>query len=140
MKQTEEMNEIYADPTYDLTFKMLFGNEKNKDILISFLNNILNFQGTKEIIDVEINSNELIGDSNKSVQSSVDILCTNKGKQKIAIEMQRVYEDYFLAREQEYMSKIISQQVTGGQSNKYHEAMLDTYVVVIAKNNIFPDR
>jgi predicted transposase/invertase (TIGR01784 family) len=119
---------------------MLFGNDKNKDILISFLNNILGFKGEKEIFDVEINSNELLGDSDKSVQSSVDILCTNKGKQKIAIEMQRVYEDYFLAREQEYMSKIISQQVTSGQSSKYHEVMLDTYVIVIAKNNIFPDR
>ena len=132
--------EVFADPTYDLTFKMLFGNDKNKDILISFLNNILGFKGDKEILDVEINSNELLGDSNKSIQSNVDILCTVKNKQKIAIEMQRVYEDYFLAREQEYMSKIISQQVTSGQSNKYHEALLDTYIVIITKENVFPDR
>lgn len=137
---TEKEEQVFAEPTFDLTFKMLFGNEKNQDVLISFLNNVLGFTGNKEILKVEINSNELLGDSDKSIQSSVDILCTNKGKQKIAIEMQRVYEDYFLAREQEYMSKIISQQVTSGQSSKYHEVMLDTYVIVIAKNNIFPDR
>ena len=38
------------------------------------------------------------------------------------------------------MSKIISQQVTSGQSNKYHEVLLDTYIIVITKNNISHDR
>ena len=132
--------EVFAEPTYDLTFKMLFGNEQNKDILISFLNNILGFQGDKEIKEVDINSNALLGDSSKSVQGSVDVVCTTKNNQKIAIEMQREFKDYFLSREQEYMAKIISQQVSVGQSEKYHEAMMDTYIVVMAKNNIFPDR
>ena len=35
------MKEKFADPTFDLTFKMLFGNENHKDILISLLNSLL---------------------------------------------------------------------------------------------------
>jgi hypothetical protein len=38
---------------------MLFGSDQNKDILISLLNSLLGFEGDKEIIEVEINSNEL---------------------------------------------------------------------------------
>ena len=87
------MTEIFADPTFDLTFKMLFGNEKHTDILISLLNSLLGLEGDKEITEVEINSNELpvsffSSDKGESgISSSVDIVCTNKGKQKIAVEM-----------------------------------------------------
>ena len=130
----------FAEPTYDRTFKMLFGSENKKDILKSFLNNVLGFEGDKEIKEVTINSSELELESNSSVQSSVDVLCTTKKGHKIAIEMQRKNEDYFLAREQEYMSKMISQQVQNGQSEDHHNAMLDTYIIVISKKNIFPDR
>jgi len=53
-----DMPEIFGDPTYDVTFKMLFGNEQNKDILISLLNSLLVFTGDKEIEEVQINTNE----------------------------------------------------------------------------------
>lgn len=60
---TEEMliskDEVFADPTLDVSFKMLFGQNKNKDILISLLNSLLNFHGKDTIIDVEISPNEL---------------------------------------------------------------------------------
>ena len=136
--------EVFADPTLDVTFKMLFGQDKNKDILISLLNSLLNFTGEKEIEDVEINSNELPiaffnEVKNKSgITSSVDILCINKGKQKIAIEMQGQKTKYFLSREQEYMSKLISGQVKEGEGKKYHEKVLETYILILGKQNMFP--
>ena len=34
----------FADPKNDLAFKKIFGNEKHKDILISFLNSVLDFK------------------------------------------------------------------------------------------------
>ena len=58
----KEHDEVFADPTYDFTFKMLFGNEANKDILISVLNGLLNFRGNEQIEDVSIISNELPSD------------------------------------------------------------------------------
>ena len=137
------MKEKFADPTFDLTFKMLFGNENHKDILISLLNSLLGFKGDKEITEVEINSNEfpvsfVSSDKGESgISSSVDILCTNKGKQKIAVEMQRQKTKYFLAREQEYMSKLITNQVKEGEGQQYHEKVLETYIIIIGKSNIF---
>lgn len=138
-----EITEIFADPTLDVTFKMLFGNDLNKDILISLLNSLLNFTGSREIVEVEINTNELpisFFSSEKGqsgITSSVDILCTNQGQQKIAIEMQGQRTKYFLAREQEYMAKLISGQVKEGEGKLYHDKVLETYIIVIGKANIF---
>ena len=142
-KEEGQETEIFADPKYDVTFKMLFGNDENKDILISLLNSLLGFEGDKEIVEVEINSNELPvsvfsqAKGLSGVTSSVDVLCTNVGKQKIAIEMQRQKTKYFLAREQEYMAKLIAGQVKEGEGKKYDEKVLETYIIVIAKDNIF---
>jgi len=138
-----EITETFADPTLDVTFKMLFGNDLNKDILISLLNSLLNFTDDKEIVEVEINSNELpisFFSSEKGqsgITSSVDILCTNQGQQKIAIEMQGQRTKYFLAREQEYMAKLISGQAKEGEGKLYHDKVLETYIIVIGKANIF---
>lgn len=135
--------EIFADPTLDVTFKMLFGQDKNKDILISLLNSLLNFTGAEEIENVEINCNELEVSniskikSESGIESAVDVLCTNKGKQKIAIEMQGQSKNYFLTREQEYMCKLISGQVKQGQGEQYHKEVLNTYILVLGKQNMF---
>ncbi|MEA3229118.1 MAG: PD-(D/E)XK nuclease family transposase, partial [Campylobacterota bacterium] len=34
----------FADPKNDLAFKKIFGNENKKEILISFLNSVLDFK------------------------------------------------------------------------------------------------
>jgi hypothetical protein len=46
---------IFVDPRNDVAFRKIFGDENKKEILISFLNNILEFSGTvKEIMDITI--------------------------------------------------------------------------------------
>jgi hypothetical protein len=95
-----EIKEVFADPTYDTTFKMLFGTENNKDILISILNSFLGFSGLKEITEVEIAPSDLFTEGITDIQGSVDVLCTTKNNQKIAVEMQRQYKNYFLPRSQ----------------------------------------
>lgn len=142
-EQKVNIPETFADPTLDVTFKMLFGNDLHKDILISLLNSLLGFIGNKEIVEVQINTNELpiSGFSSEKgqtgISSAVDILCTNKGKQKIAIEMQGQKTKYFLPREQEYMAKLIAGQVKEGEGKLYHKKVLETYIIVIGKANIF---
>ncbi|AVP87658.1 Putative transposase [Candidatus Phycorickettsia trachydisci] len=136
-----EVDEIYADPTTDVGFKMLLN--KDKEILMSIINSLLDFSGENEIVELEISSNENSVDlissekGQSGIVTSVDILCTNKGKHQIAIEMQRQKENYFLAREQFYMAKLISNQVKEGESQRYHEAVLETYIIVIGKKNMF---
>ena len=36
----------FLDPKNDFCFKQIFGTEKNKDILIHFLNDILKYEGS----------------------------------------------------------------------------------------------
>jgi predicted transposase/invertase (TIGR01784 family) len=125
---------------------MLFGTNENKEILISLLNNLLGFKDEKEIKEVQINTSELpvypfSKDKSKcGISSAVDVLCTTNSGQKIAIEMQRQNKKYFLTREQEYMGKLIASQVKEGEGALYHEKLLDTYILVIAKENIFTDK
>jgi hypothetical protein len=42
----------FLSPKNDFAFKRIFGAEKNKDILIHFLNDILDFKGDKRIKNV----------------------------------------------------------------------------------------
>ena len=44
----------FADPKNDLAFKKIFGNEAHKEILISFLNSLLDFKDEKTIVDVTL--------------------------------------------------------------------------------------
>ena len=44
----------FVNPKNDVAFKKIFGDENHKEILISFLNAVLNLQGTHEIADLTI--------------------------------------------------------------------------------------
>ncbi|KJU87539.1 hypothetical protein MBAV_000267, partial [Candidatus Magnetobacterium bavaricum] len=44
----------FVDVKSDIAFKRIFGNENKKDILISFLNAVLDLSGDREIGDIEI--------------------------------------------------------------------------------------
>jgi predicted transposase/invertase (TIGR01784 family) len=137
--QMEEIEkaEVFADPTYDVTFKMLFGSEKNKILLVNFLNNILGFKGKDEIKDLNIINSSLIQEDLDAIESAVDVRCKTASGEDISIEMQRRNEDYFLSRTQDYMGKLISSQVKKDEGKKYHIAMNKTYIVIISKAKLF---
>ena len=42
----------FLDPKNDVAFKKIFGSEKNKDILIHFINDIMGFNSGDQIQDV----------------------------------------------------------------------------------------
>lgn len=135
--------QTFADPTYDSTFKMLFGNDQHLDILISLLNALLGFSGRKKITEINLQNNELPipsiprGNEKPYAKQAIDIICTNQAKQKIAVEMQGYKTPYFLARQQTYMAKLISGQIKEGIGKTYHEDILETHIIIIARNEIF---
>ena len=122
---------------------MLFGQNQNTDILISLLNSLLNFRGENIIQEVTINPSNLVvskishvkGDT--EIAEAVDILCTTNNNKKIAIEIQGQKSSYFLPRAQDYMASLIFGQIKEGEGKEYHVKVLDTYVLVIAKENMF---
>lgn len=133
----------FADPTFDTTFKMLFGSKEHDNILISLLNNLLDLDGAQKITALEIITETLetpvfsYEKHSSSAKGAVDVLCETANGHKIAVEMQRAKQPYFLARTQHYMSKLISVQVNEGSGEKYHEEVRDTYILILAKNNLF---
>ena len=44
----------FADPKNDIAFKRIFGDEKHTEVLISFLNSVLDFKGKRKIKEVKI--------------------------------------------------------------------------------------
>ncbi len=65
----------FLDPKLDLTFKKTFGNEKNKDILIHFLNDILGCTEVNVIQEIEFINTALNPEFASERQSIVDVLC-----------------------------------------------------------------
>jgi hypothetical protein len=69
---------IYLDPKSDIAFKKLFGSITHKNILISFLNSILQRPEGLKIVDVVINDPTNVPDTRSSKLSIVDVRCTDQ--------------------------------------------------------------
>ena len=78
----------YLNPQNDVAFKRIFGSEKNKDILISLLNEVLKNQLKDPIKEVKFLSPIQDPEVSASKQSIVDVLCRDKKGTQYIIEMQ----------------------------------------------------
>jgi len=134
-EEVEHMS--FADPTNDLAFKILLGNNEYTQIPIHFLNTLLGFEGENKITELVSLSVDLQKFSLTEVRSAVDIKCITSSGKEIAIEMQKRHKDYFLSRMQTYMSLLTMGYVQRGDSAKYHLKLRDTYILIIAQKNIF---
>ena len=136
-KEKKINNKKFANPTFDITFKMLFATESNKHLLISFLNNLLGFEYEDIITSLDIMNPILGKETNNGIQSTIDVRCKTNNFKDISIEMQRKNTKYFLARTQDYMCKVIATQVKEGDGKEYHMKLMDTYILVLSKSNLF---
>ncbi len=110
---------IFLDPKSDLVFKRLFGDIKHKNILIHFLNSVLDCADNKKIVDVVINDpNNLPKIPSKSKSSIVDIKCTDQDNNTYIVEMQIVDQQNFEKRVQFYSAQILSDQLIDGENYK----------------------
>ncbi|MDR1031890.1 MAG: Rpn family recombination-promoting nuclease/putative transposase, partial [Holosporales bacterium] len=94
----------YLNPKSDLAFKKVFGTDKNKEVLLAFLNDV--FEGVHDkITDVTF----LKLDQNPEIkclrQSIVDVLCKDTQGKQFIIEMQCAKEPHFIKRAVAYASR-----------------------------------
>ncbi len=101
----------FLDPRNDLCFKKIFGTEKNKNILIHFLNDILGFSGSNEIKEIEFLSTIMDPEIASDKQSIVDVLCKDSIGNRFVIEMQLARDKGFEKRAQLYAAKAYSKQL-----------------------------
>ena len=104
----------FINPFTDWGFKYLFGREESKDILIEFLNDLL--QGERVITDVHYMNNEREPEQNELRKVIYDIFCETDTGEHIIVEMQNRCQEHFRDRALYYMSRSIVQQgITGGE-------------------------
>ena len=124
----------FADPKNDVAFKKIFGNSKHKNILISFLNAVLDFKDDKTIIDVELANPYQIPKIQELKETILDIYATNKNNEKFIIEMQRKDLGNFTKRSLYYTSKAYVEQLPKG--NDYTK-LKKVYFIGIVNFEIF---
>ena len=70
----------YINLFTDYGFKIIFGQEPNKELLISFLNSL--FRGKEVIKDLQYHNSEQQGNNPKDRKAIYDLYCSNE-KEKI---------------------------------------------------------
>ena len=83
----DDLPDRYVNPYTDFGFKMLFGTEINKELLISFVNSL--FNGKEVIKDLTYLNTEHLGTSEKDRRAVFDVYCENEKGEKILVEMQK---------------------------------------------------
>ncbi|WP_353283967.1 Rpn family recombination-promoting nuclease/putative transposase [Wolbachia endosymbiont (group A) of Lypha dubia] len=127
----------FLDPKNDVSFKRIFGTEKNRDILIHFLNDILGFTGKNEIKDIEFLSTIQDPDIAAKKQSIVDVLCRDSTGAQYICEMQVAKTKGFEKRAQYYAAKAYSRQADKG--DQYHN-LKEIIFIAIADCVLFPNK
>jgi predicted transposase/invertase (TIGR01784 family) len=125
------------DPKNDVAFKRIFGSEKNKDILIHFLNDMLVFKDKVPIEDVIFLSP--IQDPELAIKktSIVDVLCKDSHGNTYIVEMQVAKTKGFEKRAQYYASKAYCSQVKVGE---HYKNLKEVIFLAIADYMMFPEK
>ena len=105
----------YINPYTDFGFKWLFGTEKNKAILIDFLNAL--FDGMEVVDDLEYRQNEHLGAGPEDRHVIFDVYCVTSTGEHIIVEMQNVRQSAFRDRMLFYAAAPIRKQAPKGAWN-----------------------
>jgi predicted transposase/invertase (TIGR01784 family) len=135
------LTEKYINPFTDFGFKKLFGEEVNKDLLLDFLNELLQGEQGK-IVDLTYLKNEQLGRSELDRRAIFDIYCQNEKGEKFIVELQKSKQNFFKDRTLYYTTFPIIEQAGKANWNfelkaVYTIAILD-FVFDEDKNN--PDK
>ena len=107
--------ERYVNFYTDFAFKKLFGTEVNKDLLISFLNALL--QGREEIKDITYLNAEHLGTQEYDRRAVFDVYCKNEEGEYFIVEMQKGEQQFFKDRSIYYSTFAIREQAPRGEWN-----------------------
>ncbi len=128
----------FLDPKNDIAFKRIFGSEKNKDILIHFLNDMLIFREKKPITEVTFLKTIQDPEIASKKTSIVDILCKDDVGNTYVVEMQASGAKGFEKRAQYYASKAYIAQMNKGDKKYYN--LKEVIFLAIADFTMFPKK
>lgn len=131
---TEGIRDRYVNPYTDFGFKLLFGTDMNKELLISFLNSLLH--GREVIKDVTYLNAEHLGTQEYDRKAVFDVYCENEQGEKFLVEMQKGEQQFFKDRSVFYSTFPIREQAKRGNWDYELKAV---YTVGIL-NFVFDDK
>lgn len=109
--------EKYINLLTDYGFKKVFGEEPNKDLLISFLNSLL--PARHQIADLEYSRSEWQGVSVAERRAVMDLHCKAPDGTSFIVEVQKAKQNWFKDRSVYYASFPIQQQAVQGGTWDY---------------------
>ena len=117
----------------DFAFKKIFGTEANKDLLISYLNCLLELKDGKEITDLTYMNSEQLGESAGERRAIYDVYCKTAADERFIVEMQKAEQDHFIDRSIYYSSFAIREQSQKGAVDRklWDYSLSPVYVVGI---------
>jgi len=131
----------FLDPKNDVAFHRIFGTEKNKDILIHFINDILGLKNGDRIQEVTFLPTIQIAEIAAKKQSIVDVLCKDENGVQIIVEMQVSPKEGFEKRAQYYAAKAYSRQLNKGKEEGGRYVDLKAVIfIAISDYVIFKDK
>ena len=105
----------FIDPFTDYGFKKLFGEESSIDLLIDFLNSLL--EGKEKIKSLTYKDKEKLGRVVGDRTAIYDLYCENEEGEKFIVELQKNKQDYFRERAVYYSTFPIQEQAERGNWN-----------------------
>ena len=107
----------FINPFTDYGFKLIFGREVSKELLIEFLNDLL--EGERVITDLRFLNNEQLPLYPEGRGIIYDVYCTTETGEKIIVEMQNRMQSNFKERSIYYLSRAIVNQGMIGNEWKF---------------------
>ena len=107
----------FINPFTDVGFKRIFGQEINKDLLIDFLNALL--EGERHVEDIHFLDKELLPEFENDRGLIYDVYCTDSNGEQFIVEMQNREHVNFRERTLYYLSQAIARQGERGSDWKF---------------------
>ena len=107
----------FINPFSDYGFKLIFGSEINKDLIISFLNGVLH---DEVIVNITFRNVEMLGMKQDQRRAVFDIFCENEKGEFFIVEIQKARQKFFSDRILYYASFAIQQQSTLAREKMVH--------------------
>jgi len=127
----------FADPKNDLAFKKIFGDENHKNILISFLNSILDFKENKIIVDVFIVNHEQVPKIEEMKFTILNMNVINKNGERFIIEIQKRDHYDYTRQSLYYTSKAYVQQL---KNKETEDTLKKVYFIGLLNFNMFDNK
>ena len=109
-----EKQSVFINPFVDRGFKILFGQESSKELLIELINDLL--EGEHHVEDLSYMDKEDPGETTDGRGAVFDLLCKDQDGTTFIVELQNARQTYFYERALYYLCRMIASQGKKGES------------------------